>query len=58
MVTPAEARLIRLSCLSTAFQYAGRAGESVEDALSLAKRLYGVAMGTQTPETSEASTAA
>lgn len=39
------ARVTRLSCLSTAFQYAGACGESPEAALELAQRLYGVAMG-------------
>lgn len=52
------ARVTRLSCLSTAFQYAGQAGEGVEGALSLAERLYGVAMGRQTPEPVAAVTAA
>lgn len=52
------ARVTRLACLSTAFHYAGVTGDSVEDALSLAKRLYGVAMGTETPEPVETLTAA
>lgn len=52
------ARVTRLSCLSTAFQYAGQAGEGVEGALSLAERLYGVAMGTESPEPVEALTGA
>lgn len=52
------ARVTRLACLSTAFQYAGAAGEGVEAALSLAQRLYGVAMGTESPEPVEALTAA
>ena len=39
------ARVTKLSCLSTAFSYAGVQGISVDTALSIAQRLYGIAMG-------------
>lgn len=45
------ARVTKLSCLSTAFAYAGHTDGYDEDyAIKLAQRLYGIAMGQQQPE--------
>jgi hypothetical protein len=38
------ARVTKLSCLSTAFQYSAAMGDSVDDAITLARRLYDIAM--------------